>query len=265
MQGDGGSDGGVKCTVCGFVDEGNFCSNCGAELRDEEHGAISALAHDVFKINEQRGYLSTWLQILRAPVRNTLALVADGTYRNHGAFFLGGTAVYLALIFFTVGRNDNILLPENLNEPARAFFKANASAIWTFLSYVWFVIFVPLSYMLFGLVSGEKKSAREFIKLACLMVGTTMPLSGIFGAGLILANAQSNYSVLVASLLAYIIFACWGFSYIFRLHKNYWALPMGMAVFMFVVCVALMSGASELLMYGFTHALNAAAPMFDLS
>lgn len=74
------SGGKAVCADCGSVVEGRFCSNCGAELARQLHGPVRRAASTVGRLPV------TLLRMVVAPVRTTLALSQDPSYRGHVSF-----------------------------------------------------------------------------------------------------------------------------------------------------------------------------------
>ena len=68
---------------------GNFCSACGADLRQSALGFLGQAAAPV-----RRSFPVVYLKLLRAPVRQTVTLAEDPSYRGHISFALAGIALY---------------------------------------------------------------------------------------------------------------------------------------------------------------------------
>jgi hypothetical protein len=84
---------GATCADCGTPAAGNFCSSCGADLR--EHGlAIFGLG--------RRSFPAVYLQLLSAPIQNTVGLAEDKTYRTHLSFLLTSLAIFCLLMLPTL-------------------------------------------------------------------------------------------------------------------------------------------------------------------
>jgi len=81
------------CADCGAAAQGNFCSSCGADLRQSSLGFLGQAAAPV-----RRSFPAVYLKILRAPIRQTVAFAEDPSYRGYVSFAVAGIAIYLLFI-----------------------------------------------------------------------------------------------------------------------------------------------------------------------
>lgn len=86
------ASGAVICGDCGAEATGNFCSGCGADLRNGS-GVLGAVAGSV-----NTSYPATYLRILLSPVKATVALADDPSYRQHISFLLTSLALFCVIM-----------------------------------------------------------------------------------------------------------------------------------------------------------------------
>jgi hypothetical protein len=91
-SGPGTGAGAAVCGDCGAPAVGNFCSSCGADLRQGPLGFLSQAVAPM-----RRSFPAVYVKLLRAPVRQTVALAEDPSYRSHVSFALTGIALYVVL------------------------------------------------------------------------------------------------------------------------------------------------------------------------
>src|SRR4029079_4596055 len=83
----------AACGDCGAPASGNFCSSCGADLRES---SLSFLGRTPAPV--RRSFPAVYLKILRAPIRQTVAFTEDPSYRGYVSFALAGIAIYLLFV-----------------------------------------------------------------------------------------------------------------------------------------------------------------------
>ena len=233
----------ATCAGCGTAAVGNFCSTCGADLREGALG-IFGLA--------RRSFPAVYLQLLRAPVKATVAFAEDRTYRAYLSFLLTSIALFCLL-----------MLPTLFEAPAAAGPGAHVSdgmqTLMRVLSqagvYIGNAISVLIAYGLFRYFSPEPRSLQAYFKLYCIAFGFVMPiyaayeflarhLLGVTGMSSLGTVVQWTPSALFAAAFALVLWA-----YFVAIHRRFWRLPLWKATVLYVAAATASYQLSFWLMY----------------
>ena len=147
------------CADCGADATGNFCSACGADLRKSALGFLGQAAAPV-----RRSFPVVYLKLLRAPVRQTVALAEDPSYRGHVSFALAGIALYILLFVPIVMR---VVIPAGgmqVSESMQTLMKVLSQVG----IYVGMAITFALAYGLFRYFATAQRPFHAYFKLYCL-------------------------------------------------------------------------------------------------
>lgn len=174
----------VSCRNCGYTDNGRFCSNCGARLKRNKQGAVSAVAHDVFQLGERHDYAWTFLRLLPNPTPRTIALLDDPSYRSHGKFLATAVGLYVLSYSFLVPNVMDAKLVEQLFAEMGDYWHKYLSSygklrdilmpISTFLR---FVLAFLVGFFVLRALSGNRREPGDYLKLVCLSAGFSTTVS----------------------------------------------------------------------------------------
>ena len=184
------------CADCGAAAHGNFCSSCGADLRQSSLRFLGQAASPV-----RRSFPAVYLKILRAPIRQTVAFAEDPSYRGYISFALAGIAIYLLFVVPIVLRT--VAPPgTNVSESMLTLMKVLSQVG----VYVGMAMAFLLAFAVFRLFAPQKRPFHAYFKLYCLALGFMAPIYGIYefvvrsllgGTGLSSFNAQMSLDALV--------------------------------------------------------------------
>lgn len=157
----------ISCPECNSTASGNFCSNCGADLRAAKAGLFGTVA-----THARLSYPGTYLQILRSPVKATVALADDPTYRQHISFLLTSLAIFCVVIVpFIIQSADPTGAMARYSESMQMLMKVlsqagvYAGAIFAFL----------IGYAIFFVFAKTPRTFKAYLKLYCLAYGFMLP------------------------------------------------------------------------------------------
>ena len=158
------------CADCGATAHGNFCSSCGADLRQSSLRFLGPAAAPV-----RRSFPAVYLKILRAPIRQTVAFAEDPSYRGYVSFALAGIAIYLLFIVpIVVG---TVAPPgTNVSESMLTLMKVLSQVG----VYVGMAITFLLAFVVFRYFASVKRPFHAYFKLYCLALGFVAPIYGIY-------------------------------------------------------------------------------------
>lgn len=224
------------CGDCGAPASGNFCSSCGADLRQSALGFLGQAAAPV-----RRSFPIVYMKLLRAPIRTTAALAEDRTYRNYLSFALAGVAIYCLFIVPVV---MGIVAPADGN----VHFSESMLTLMRILSqvgvYVGIVITFGLGYFVFRLFSPVKRPLHEYFKLFCLALGFTAPISGAYefivtkmfhGTGLTAFNVQLTPEALATPTgISSLVLALAMLVYSIGIHRRFWSMAVWKATLLYL-------------------------------
>jgi hypothetical protein len=222
------------CGDCGAVASGNFCSACGADLRQSSLSFLGRTAAPV-----RRSFLAVYLKILRAPIRQTVAFTDDPSYRGYLSFALAGIAVYLLLIVPIV--MQQVAPPgTNVSESMLTLMKILSQVG----VYVGMIITFALAFFVFRVFSPVKRPLHAYLKLYAIALGFMAPIYGIYefvarsvlgGVGTSSFSAQMaaddwmkpsawvSITVIVAMLV-----------YFIGIHRRFWQMPAWKAALLYL-------------------------------
>lgn len=215
------------CGDCGAPVSGNFCSRCGADLRKSSLGFLGPAVAPV-----RRSFPIVYLKLLRAPLRTTVALAEDPTYRSYISFALTGIAIYCLFIVPVV---MNIVVP-----PGGVQVSESLMTLMKVLSqvgvYVGTVITFLLAYGAFRSFAQVKRPFHSYFKLFCLALGFTAPINGAYefvvtkmfhGTGLAAFNFQlTQQALLTPTGITSLVLLVALFWYFIGIHRKFWQMPV---------------------------------------
>jgi hypothetical protein len=222
------------CADCGAAAHGNFCSSCGADLRQSSLRFLGQAAAPV-----RRSFPAVYLKIMRAPIRQTVAFAEDPSYRGYVSFALFGIAIYLLFIVPIVVRTA---APPgtNVSESMLTLMKVLSQVG----VYVGMAITFLLAFAAFRYFASVKRPYHAYFKLYALALGFVAPIYGIyeyvvrswlggismssFGATMAPADwltpsAMGSLALIIA-MLAYFI----------GIHRRFWAMPVWKATALYL-------------------------------
>jgi hypothetical protein len=224
----------AACADCGAPASGNFCSSCGADLRESSLSFLGRTAAPV-----RRSFPAVYLKILRAPIRQTVDFTEDPSYRGYLSFALAGIAVYLLLIVPIVIRQ--VAPPgTNVSESMLTLMKVLSQVG----VYVGMAIAFLMAFLVFRLFSRVKRPFHAYFKLYAMALGFVAPIYGVYefvarsvlgGVGMSSFSAQMTVDdwlkptawVSVALIVAM-------FVYFIGIHRRFWQMPVWKAALLYL-------------------------------
>jgi hypothetical protein len=233
----------ATCADCGTGAAGNFCSACGADLR--EHGlAFFGLG--------RRSFPAVYLQLLSAPIRGTVQLAEDKTYRMHLSFLLTSLAIFCLLMLPTLfgaaaAAGPAAHVSESMQTLMRTLSQVGA--------YIGTAITFLIAYGLFRYFAREPRTLPAYFKLYCVGFGFVMPIYAVYEfvarhllgvTGISSLNSVTVWtpSAVLAAAVALVLWA-----YFIAIHQRFWRLPLWKAVVLYVVAATSSYQLSFWLMY----------------
>jgi hypothetical protein len=224
----------AACADCGAPASGNFCSSCGADLRESSLSFLGRTAAPV-----RRSFPAVYLKILRAPIRQTVDFTEDPSYRGYLSFALAGIAVYLLLIVPIVIRQ--VAPPgTNVSESMLTLMKVLSQVG----VYVGMAIAFLMAFLVFRLFSRVKRPFHAYFKLYAMALGFVAPIYGVYefvarsvlgGVGMSSFSAQMTVDdwlkptawVSVALIVAMLV-------YFIGIHRRFWQMPLWKAALLYL-------------------------------
>ncbi len=218
----------LACAECGAQAHGNFCSTCGSDLRTGALGLLGDVAGPV-----RRSFPVLYLRILRAPVRETVRLAEDPSYREYVSFLLTGIAIFCLLFLPILLQNavpadGTVHLSESMQTLAKVLSQVGV--------YVGAVIGFLLAYGLFRIFAKEPRSLRAYFKLYCLAFGFVTPLYAAYEFGmrtLLHGTGMSSFNgpmtqaeQLTPTALASLALLLVLWAYFIAIHSRFWRMPL---------------------------------------
>lgn len=233
-----GAPGVADCAECGAPAAGNFCSSCGADLRGGGSGVLGAVAGSA-----RHSFLSTYLRILRSPVKATVALADDPTYRQHISFLLAGLAIFCVVMvpFFLQNADPS---------GAAAQYSDSMLTLMKVLSqvgvYAGAAITFVLGYTLFHFFAKTKRSLHAYLKLYCLAYGFMMPpyalydyvtrgLLGSTGLSSFVGQSPTPEQIMSVPFAASLAVSLLIWAYFIAIHKRFWGMSVWRAGALYTV------------------------------
>lgn len=219
------------CPDCGAAASGKFCSNCGAEL-GVGSGVLGLVG------SARQTVPGIYLTLLRSPVKGTVALAEDVSFRGHFGFLLAGLALFAALFVPIV-----LSSPQFQNGPSTAAFQTWLSILSQVGIYVGTIITFAFAFGLFRLFAREPRTPRAYFKLFCVALGFMQPIYGIFEW---LARAAAQTAALQPILgqqwfgltpygLASLVMTLVIYVYAIAIHRRFWRMPLWKAAPLYVI------------------------------
>jgi hypothetical protein len=237
------------CADCGAAAQGNFCSSCGADLRQSSLRFLGQAAAPV-----RRSFPAVYLKILRAPIRQTVAFAEDPSYRGYVSFAVAGIAVYLLFIVPIVVRT--VAPPgTNVSESMLTLMKVLSQVG----VYVGMAMAFLLAFVVFRFFAQVKRPFHAYFKLYCLALGFVAPIYGIYEfvvRSLLGGIAMSSFNAEM-SLAAWSTPSAWAslalmvlvFAYFIGIHRRFWNMPVWKAAPLYLASSYVSGNASFYLMW----------------
>ena len=225
------------CADCGATAPGNFCSSCGADLRQSSLAFLGQAAAPV-----RRSYPAVYLKILRAPVRQTVAFAEDPSYRGYVSFFLTSIALY-CLLFVPIVMN--VIVPPNSGVHVSESMLTLMKVLSQVGVYVGMAITFALGYALFRFFAAVKRPLAEYFKLYCLTLGFVAPIYGVYeflvrgilgGIGVSsFGGPMTDADWLTPSAIASAALGVSLFVYFIAVHRRFWNMPVWKATALYLL------------------------------
>jgi hypothetical protein len=225
------------CGDCGAPASGNFCSSCGADLRQSALGFLGPAVSPV-----RRSFPVVYLKLLRAPIRGTVAFAEDRTYRNYIAFALSGIAIYCLFIVPVV---MNMIVPAGGPVHVSDSMLTLMKALSQIGVYVGIIITFLLAYGVFRLFARAKRPFHAYFKLFCIALGFTAPINGAYefvvtrafhGTGMTAFNFQlTPEALLTPTGLSTLTLLIVMLVYYIGIHRRFWEMPVWLAAPLYLV------------------------------
>jgi hypothetical protein len=238
------------CAECGAPVTGNFCSSCGADAR-QGYGVLGAVA------GGRQSFPATYLQILRSPIKATVMLADDPTYRQHFSFLLSSLAIFcVVMVPFIMQSAVSEAQVQQLSDSMQTLIKILSQvgiyvgAAFTFVT----------AFGLFRFFAKEPRSLKSYAKLYCLAFGFMLPPYAVYdyvARGLLHSTGLSSFTArdptpaellsvpflvtLAASLLIW--------AYFIAIHRRFWRMSIWKAGALYTVAAVVSSQLGYLVMY----------------
>ncbi len=243
--------GGRVCADCGAAASGNFCSTCGADLRRSAFGILGAVAAPV-----RRSFPAVYLKLLRAPVRHTVALAEDPSYRAQVSFLLTGIAIF-CLLFVPILMHASV--PATGAAPVSESMQNLMKVLSQVGVYVGSAITFGLAYGLFRTFARVPRTLNAYFKLYCIAFGFVMPLYAAYefaARGLLGGIGMSSFNGpmteaqwLTPTALASLALTLLLWAYFVAVHRRFWSLPLWKATLLYVISAVVSYKVSFWVMY----------------
>jgi hypothetical protein len=228
---------GAVCADCGAAAGGNFCASCGADLRASRLGFLGSSAAPV-----RRSYPVVYAKILRAPVRQTVALAEDPSYRGHISFALTSIAIYCLTIVPVVMQAVAQPTPEHhISESMQTLMKILSQLG----IYVGMAIAFGLAYAVFRYFAGAPRTFAAYFKLYSLAIGFVVPIYGIYefivrsvlgGIGMSsFGGVMTEADWMRPSAILSLVLALLILSYFVAIHRRFWSMPVWKATGLYLL------------------------------
>lgn len=239
------------CAECGTPVTGNFCSSCGADLRQGSSGILGAVA------GGRQSFPVTYLQILRSPIKATVALADDPSYRQHLSFLLSGLAIFCVIMVpFLVQSAVPTAQMQQFSDSMQTLLKILSQAG----IYVGAVITFVLAFALFRFFAKEPRSLKSYFKLYCLAFGFMLPPFAIYdyvARGVLHSTGLSSFTardptpeeLLSVPFLVSLGVSLLVWAYFIAIHRRFWRMSIWKAGALYSVAAITSSKLGFWLMY----------------
>jgi hypothetical protein len=246
-----GAQAAAVCAECGTPATGNFCSGCGADMRQGSGvlGAVSGATSSSFP--------ATYLRILRSPIKATVALADDPTYRQHVSFLLSGLAVFCVIMVpFIMQSAVPTAQMQQLSDSMQTLIKILSQVG----IYVGAVITFVLAYALFRFFAKEPRSLKAYLKLYCLAFGFMLPPYAIYdyvARGLMHSTGLSSFTardptpeeMVTAPFLISLAVSLLIWAYFIAIHRRFWRMSIWKAGALYSIAAIVSSKLGYWLMF----------------
>lgn len=225
----------VTCGDCGAPVGGNFCSSCGADLRASSLGFLGQAVAPV-----RRSFPIVYAKILTSPIRQTVALAQDPSYRNYLSFALSGVALYCLMFVPVVMRMVVPTGGAQVSESMLTLMKA-LSQIGIYFGVV---LTFLLGYGLFRMFAKERKSLAAYFKLYAIAMGFVAPIYGAYefvvrfvlgGVSMTTLGTMTEDDLLKPTTIMSVILALLLWVYFVAIHRRFWVMPIWKATLLYFV------------------------------
>ncbi len=213
-----------KCSSCGAPARGKFCSECGAALAEEPAHPYLLFVDSFFKVGELRRFVGLYWRILRSPTAATLEMFESCSLPDALRFLEYSVGILILLFISRLIAVPGSDLLSGL--AANAYFVLAQS------------VGLLLHYRLAVNRTRPRRSFAEFMRLAAIFYGFTLPISGVLQA-VSLAHRTAGSVLFVLLTLPLLIYAV-------RVWRRFWGLPTW-AVFLLLFCSSLIGALAGLL------------------
>jgi hypothetical protein len=217
----------VPCPGCGRMSAGNFCTHCGANLRQspqKDKDPFIAFATGFLNLKNIWRYFRLYFKILSSPVVNTIKIYNEISFESSIKFMEVSVAFYTMvtaskLVFITLGEHllKQTLWKEIFSEILYLVFVAGG-----------YFITLKLFYR-FASKRWGKKNKHDYVKMYCLFAGFLLPLSGIlyYISGGPVATLSANPSVVffIVRVILNLALAIGSLFYSFHIWQYFWGGP----------------------------------------
>lgn len=220
----------IKCPACGATAQGKFCSECGAPLADRPTNAYLLFVDSFFKLGELRRYAALYVRLLRAPVRTTLELFEQGTLQDALRFLEYSVGILILLFISRI-----VVVP-------------GSDLLSGLMANVYFVLAQSVGLLLHYRVavgrSRPPRSFEEFMRLAAIFYGFTLPISAVLQAVSLVNRTAGSILFIVATPLLLV--------YAVMIWRRFWGLPAWMVflVLFFTSLIGALAGLAFVALIG---------------
>lgn len=203
----------ISCQNCGFMDSGNYCSECGSELAPHTHNSILHFVDSFLKIGEIKSYVIMFFTILSSPTKNIVAYYEEKNAKK-AYEFLGYSAAFYFLIalskIWVIEGHDLIV-----------------DMIYTLQFVITLSISIPICYKLSIKKSPYNRTFNDFLIISSLYVGFNIVLISIATYIQLINLLLGTLAILLISIPMII--------YTFRVLEYFWGLTKGKMLLYLIV------------------------------
>lgn len=150
-----------------YASLGQLLQQLRRDLRAGQAGILGSVSSTA-----RRSFIGTYLQILRSPIRATVELAEDPTYRQHVSFLLTGLAMFCVIMVpFLMQSADPSGEMGRFSESMQTLMKVLSQTGVYFGAIITFV----LGYLAFRAFAKTERNLNQYLKLYCLAYGFMLP------------------------------------------------------------------------------------------